>query len=141
MIRTATREDIPRMVEMGRRFRNESSYNKYLADNPAKMAELGEKLVALDGIIVAERDGEIQAMLGYVVHEHFISGERVAGEIFWWAEPEHRGAGLMLLREMEKRARAAGAKYLHMIAPSERVKTLYERLHFDFIEATYQRAL
>jgi len=126
---------------MGRRFRNESTYNKYLADNPAKMAELGAKLIENDGIVVLERDGEITGMLGFVIHEHFISGERVAGEIFWWVSPEHRGDGLRLLREVERRARNAGAKYLHMIAPSERVKTLYERLKFDFVESTYQRSL
>lgn len=129
------------MVEMGRKFRNESTYNKYLADNPAKMAELGAKLIAVDGIIVLERDGEITGMLGFVLHDHFISGERVAGEIFWWQDPNRRGDGIKLLREVKRRARAAGAKYLHMIAPSERVRTLYERLEFEYVESTYQISL
>lgn len=139
MIRLATVADIPRMVEMGRRFRNESTYNKYLADNPEKMAELGEKLVAVDGILVAEHDGKLTGMLGYIVHEHFISGEKVAGEVFWWVEK--RGDGLALLREMEKRARAVGAKYIQMIAPSQRVARLYTIMKFDFVESTYQRTL
>lgn len=139
MIRTATKADIPRMVEMGQRFRNESSYNKYLAENPAKMAELGEKLVAVDGILVAEHDGKLTGMLGYIVHEHFISGEKVAGEVFWWVEK--RGDGLELLREMERRAKAAGAKYIQMIAPSQRVARLYTIMKFDFVESTYQRTL
>lgn len=139
MIRLATVADIPRMVEMGRRFRNESTYNKYLADNPEKMGELGEKLVAVDGILVAEHGGKLTGMLGYIVHEHFISGEKVAGEVFWWVEK--RGDGLALLREMEKRARAVGAKYIQMIAPSQRVARLYTIMKFDFVESTYQRTL
>ena len=139
MIRQATVEDIPRMVEMGRKFRQESTYSAYLADNPAKMAELGERLLAVDGILVSEHDGVITAMLGYVIHDHFISGEKFAGEVFWWAE--RRGDGLDLLREMERRARAAGAKYIQMIAPTKRVERIYTILKFAFVESTYQRAL
>lgn len=139
MIRTALKSDIPRMVEMGRRFRQESTYSKYLAENPAKMAELGEKLLASDGIIVSEREGVITAMLGFLIHEHFISGEIFAGEVFWWAEK--RGDGLELLREMERRARLAGAKYIQMIAPTKKVERIYTILKFDFVESTFQRAL
>jgi hypothetical protein len=30
-------------------------------------------------------------MLGYVIFPHFLSGELVAGEVFWWVEPEDTG--------------------------------------------------
>lgn len=137
-VRSATDADIPRLVEMGRRFRAESTYSKYLADNPQRMAELGRQLLAKDGLLCAERDGSIVGMLGFILHDHFISGERVAGEVFWWMEPEHRGDGLKLLDETKRRARAAGAKYMHMIAPSERVTRLYKHLRYAFVESTFQ---
>lgn len=141
MIRTALESDIPRMVEMGMRFRNETSYAQYLAGNAEKQTELGKTLIAKDGLIVSERNGQLVGMLGFIIHYHFISGEKVAGEVFWWVEPEHRGDGLRLLREAEKRARAAGAKYMHMIAPTDQVATVYKRLGYEFVEATYQRSL
>lgn len=141
MIRDATEKDIPRMVEMGRAFRSGSTYEKHLADNPEKMAELGRKLIAANSLLVDESDGEIHGMLGYVIHNHFMSGETFAGEIFWWVNEDNRGFGLKLLREAEKRAKAAGATQMQMIAPNERVASLYQRLGYGFVESTFQRAL
>lgn len=141
MIRAATGEDVPRLVEMGRRFRSETGYAKVLAENPAKMAELAGQLAAAGGLLVAERAGTLVGMLGFVVFPHFISGETTAGEVFWWVEPEHRGEGVKLLREAEHCARAAGAEKMQMIAPTDRVATLYRRLGYEFVEASYQRSL
>ena len=40
---------------------------------------------------VRNEDGAIVGMLGFIhAPTTFISGERVAGEVFWWTEPEHR---------------------------------------------------
>lgn len=143
MIREATEQDIPRMVEMGRKFRAESSYAKHFADNPEALRSLGVKLLSSGGgILVAESNGELIGMLGFIVYDHFISGDKTAGEVFWWVEPDHRGtAGLKLLREAEKRSRNAGATWMQMIAPNDRVATLYGRLGYVFVESTYQRAL
>lgn len=141
MIRLATIEDIPRLVELGRRFRRETTYERYIAENPEKMAELGKKLIEQDGLLLAEEESGIVGMLGYVVYEHFISGETIAGEIFWWVEPEHRGSGVILLQEAENRAKSRGAKHFQMIAPNERVGKFYERRKFSWVEATYQKNL
>ena len=140
-VRSATLSDIPRLVEMGQRFRAESSYSAFLADNPDRMAALATDLFAHDGLLCAERDGAIVGMLGFIIHDHFISGEKVAGEVFWWMEPEHRGDGLKLLDETKRRAKAVGAKYLHMIAPSERVSRLYKILGYEWVEAPCQISL
>lgn len=141
IVRDAAEADIPRLVEMGRRFRNESTYSKYLADNPARMAQLGYQLLAQNGLLVAERGGITVGMLGFILHSHFISGELVAGEVFWWMEPEHRGAGLKLLDEMKRRATLAGATALQMIAPSKRIERLYSHLGFEWVESTHQISL
>lgn len=141
MIRLATEPDIPRLVEMGQRFRQETAYAKFLADNPEKMAELGRKLIAGNGLLLAECDGGIFGMLGFIVYPHFISGEMMAGEVFWWVDPEHRGEGFKLLRHMEKMARLAGAKHMQMIAPTDRVASFYERVGYSQVETTYQKSL
>lgn len=141
MIRAATSSDVPRCVAMGRRFRAETGYARHLAENPEKMAELAAQLAQAGCLLVSERDGELVGMLGFVVYPHFISGETTAGEVFWWVEPEHRGEGVKLLREAERCARTAGAAKMQMIAPTDRVATLYQRLGYEFVEASYQRAL
>lgn len=141
MIRSAGPDDIPRLVEMGRRFRKETSYNAHLADNAEQMRETAAKLIGVDGILVTERGGEIVGMIGFIVHTHFISGEKVGGEVFWWVEPEHRGEGVKLIKEAEKRVRQAGAKQFQMIAPNDRVANLYRRMGYEFVETTYQKNL
>lgn len=141
MIRNATEADIPRLVEMGCRFRQESSYAKVLTENPEQMAKLGRILLASDGLILSEREGKITGMMGFIVHDHFLSGERVAGEVFWWVEPEYRGDGLRLLKEAERRAKLAGASQMQMIAPTEQVEMVYLRFGYHYVEATYQKTL
>jgi len=141
MIRQATASDVPRLVEMGRRFRSETGYARVLAENPQKMTELATQLASLGCLLVSERGGELVGMLGYFVYPHFISGEQTAGEVFWWVEPECRGEGVKLLREAEKRARESGAEKMQMIAPTDRVANLYKRLGYEFVEASYQRSL
>jgi GNAT superfamily N-acetyltransferase len=141
MIRLAAEPDIPRLVEMGRRFREETGYRAHIAENPAKMAQLAAQLAANGGLLVSERDGRLVGMLGYILFDHFLSGEMVAGEVFWWVEPEHRGAGVRLLIEAERRARAAGASRMQMIAPTDKVGQFYQRVGYEYVESAYQKNL
>jgi GNAT superfamily N-acetyltransferase len=141
MIRAATSQDVPRLVEMGRRFRSETGYAKVLAENPGKMTELATQLAERGGLLVSERQGKIVGMIGFYVYPHFLSGEQAGGEVFWWVEPEHRGEGIKLLKEAERLARTRGAKTMQMIAPTDQVAAVYRRLGYEFVEASYQRAL
>jgi len=141
MIRLACGADIPRLVEMGLRFRRESEYVDVLAENADKMTQLATQLANSGCLVVSERDGQIVGMLGYVLYPHFLSGELVSGEVFWWVEPEHRGEGLKLLRAAEDRSKSFGATSMQMIAPNERVAALYKRLGYKAVETTYQRPL
>jgi GNAT superfamily N-acetyltransferase len=140
-IRPAVESDIPRMVDMGVKFNEQSPYSKHLKISREKVAAMGKQLIDANGLLVSERDGQIVGMIGFIVHNHFMSGETVAGEVFWWVEPEFRGDGLRLLKEAEKRAREAGAKKMHMIAPTDQVATVYERVGYDFVESTFQKSL
>ncbi len=126
---------------MGQRFLRESSYAKHLKENPERLAMLGAQLIEKDGLILTERDQVITGMLGSILHNHFMSGELMAGEVFWWVEPEYRGDGIRLVKETETRARAAGAVSLQMIAPNERVAALYQRMGYEFVESTWQKKL
>lgn len=126
---------------MGLRFRRETDYHQHLAENPGRMAELAGQLVAQNGVLLSERNSQAVGMIGFVVYPHFLSGEVVAGEVFWWVEPEYRGEGVKLLREAEKRVKQAGAHRMQMIAPNDALASLYRRLGYGFIEAAYQKTL
>ena len=146
-IRSARETDLDRIVEMGRRFLASTSYRDVIADNPSQMARLATGLLdhAQGTILVAERVTspdplpQVVGMIGLFAFEHPIAGERIAGELFWWVEPAHRGIGLRLLRAAEQWAHDHGATALQMIAPTPDVERLYERLGYARVEVHYQR--
>lgn len=141
-IRPATHADIPTLVAMGRQFREQTAYRDLIAEAPEQMANLCRLLIDGAGaILVLETDGFVVGMIGLHCAPHFFSGEPVAGEVFWWVDPEHRGGGLRLLKAAEQWAREQGATVLQMIAPDGRVEQLYERLGYRAIERTYYRKL
>lgn len=125
---------------MGERF-IESHYAAHIAKNTEIMANLVRFLMERRGVLVLESDAVVIGMIGYLIQPHFISGELMAGEVFWWVRPEYRGKGRMLLAEAEKRARAEGAKAMQMIAPNERVSKLYARIGYTPIETIHQKQL
>lgn len=141
-IREATEADVARIVEMGRRFRRETVYQR-VPENVAQMTWLAHGLIAAEAgtILVAERDGALIGMLGLLVYSNPISGEWTAGELFFWVEPEHRGYGVRLLRRAEAWAVGHGASRIQMIAPTPEVETFYARLGYAAVEVAYDKAL
>jgi GNAT superfamily N-acetyltransferase len=141
MVRAARLEDIPRIIEMGHRFNENSPYAKVLKVTDVALDLLFRKLIPQGWLLLAEHEGESVGMIGFYVYPHFFTGEIVAGELFWWMEPEHRGHGKALLKAAEEEARRCGAKSMQMIAPDPRVGKLYERIGYTYVESTYQRNL
>jgi len=142
-IRQAVPEDVPRLVEMGRRFVRETEYADKVGVSPEHMQKFGTDLLAnpAAAILVCDADGELRGMLALLIYPHPFSGESTAVELFWWVEPEHRGTGRELLQAGEQWARERGAKRMQVIAPNERVAKLYRRKGYGHVEDTYQREL
>lgn len=145
MIREATLADIPRLVEMGRRFISESSYKNHLGENPEQMKTLAEQIISnpKGRILVSEKDGRLTGMLALIVFPQHFSGELIAGEVFWWVDPEARKGrtGLKLMRKAEEIAVELGAEKMQMVAPTDRIGDLYKHLGYTQVESTYQRNL
>lgn len=141
MIRLASEEDTERIVEMGLRFLETTSYAEHLKGDPVRMTEIVKILIGQKSLLLLTAEEQIIGMLGYVVHNHFLSGVKTFGEVFWWVEPEERGKGIWLLKEVERRAREAKATCIQMIAPTEEVETVYERFGYKYVESTYQKNL
>lgn len=144
MIRPATIEDVPAIVSMGADFIAQSEYAALIVANPDAMTAFVTRLVEWDEaeVFVAEIDGQIVGMLGIFAFTHTVSGERTAMEAFWWVAPNARGtAGIRLLTAAEAWAHGAGATRLQMIAPNDRVASLYQRRGYRKVEVIYQREL
>lgn len=144
VIREATIADIPALVAMGQRFLTESDYSRVLRNNPAQMRVLCEQLLANpDGVIFVHEDasGALTGMIGMLIFAHHLSAERVAGEMFWWVNPESRGSGRSLLRRVEQWATEHDAVKLQMISPSDQSGAFYARFGYAPIEIAYQKAV
>lgn len=139
-IRPAGAADVPAIVAMGQRFLREV-YAGCLEESPPHLQAFAERLVAQEdtALLVATLGGRPVGMIAAYLYEHPFSGDRVCSELVWWVEPEHRGQGVRLLRAAEAWGRAKGAHRMHMIAPSEPVATLYERLGYRLLERTYDK--
>ena len=143
MIREATVDDVPSLVEMGARFIAETGYRNHIAINPRALANLMIGLIdAVSGVIfVSEKDGKPVGMIGAHVYMHPMSLESVGAETFWWVEPEARGkgSGIRLLKKAEAWADERGAVRMQMVAPNERVAKVYSALGYTKIEEQYQK--
>lgn len=135
-IRNATLEDIPHLVELGRRFIAAAGQD-YRAD--VATATL-EQLVSNETAVLLVNEN-LTAMLGGVLYPYFFNGERVAQELFWWAE----GSGLKLLEAFEQWAKDNDARAVLMVClealSPERVSRIYERRGYVPLERTFMKEL
>ena len=141
--RRGTPADVERIVTMGSRFVGETTYRALITPNPQQMTQTVSALMSNDSgcVFVGESHSELVGMIGMVMFTHHVSGDRIAGEVFWWVEPEHRGGGVKLLKAAERWAKEQQAQGIQMIAPTPEVGQLYARLGYAPVETTYQRAL
>lgn len=141
MIRPATSDDIPRIVEMGAEF-IETTFPAAMTFNEPAIAALTQQLIDKpDGaVFVAERDGRVTGMIALIVMRQPMTDELLAVELVWWVEQRGHD-GMRLLTAAEAWGRMQGATKLQMIAPSERTCALYERLKFQKVETAYIRPL
>lgn len=143
MIRQATTEDSERIIEMGKRFVEGTSYKEIISINPSRLeAAISHVIANPDGVVlVSGPETDPTGMIAMLTYDHPFSGARTAFEIVWWVDPEARGDGVRLLRAAEEWARSRGATAVQMVAPNERVGSFYRRLGYAPVEMSYQRSL
>ena len=138
MIRPATHEDIPAIVQLGRELFAESPTWSRLELSEARLAEfVGHLMEEPDGFAwVAERGGVVIGTMLGLVDSHWASEDRIAQELVLMLTAEARGgmAAVRLITALVAWAQVRGAKQL-MVGTStgiadERVAGLYERLGF-----------
>ncbi|OWQ98020.1 hypothetical protein [Sphingopyxis witflariensis] len=134
MIRPATLDDIPVMVEMGRKFADRSGVEVGFC--PDSVASLLAGLIENGICLVGEN-----CMAGAVLFDHpFNRSHKAAQELFWWSEGRN---GLRLLDALETAVREAGAHSLTMITLEavnpETTGKLYARKGFRVLEHSYMK--
>lgn len=99
MIRQATHEDIPVLIDLGEVMHAESPRFSRLRFSREKLATtLHQLLISPDGFLwVAESDEGVFGGMAAIVGAHWASEDRIASDLALFIDPQHRG-GLAVLR-------------------------------------------
>lgn len=134
MIRRATVDDIPALLEMGEKFSEKARLAEHVGYDPQSMLETFEALI--EGghpVFIGERGA-----IGATQTQHpFNHGHVVAQELFWWSEG---GEGRALLDALEAHCEANCDSLvmitLEAIEP-ERVSRIYQRRGYAPLERSF----
>lgn len=145
IIREATLEDVPRIVELGRKFIANGPYKDQL-DNPAQADHIARWMIVNQKakVLVAQMDGTIQGMIAFIIYPHYFTGQPTANEMIWYVEPEARAGGIAmrLMHAAESLAKEMGAIRMQFTAPTAEIGKLYERwCGYHQVEISYERTL
>lgn len=113
MIREATIDDLPAVLEFGYQFYRASGFGDFANYDEAKTRHFMQQLIEQPaGVILFNDDG----MVGAVETSLFFSTTPMVQEMFWWLDPAARGngAGRALRQALEVWTRQRGTAYLVM---------------------------
>lgn len=136
MIRRASREDIPRLLEMGRKFSEKANLAGHVGYDPHSMVQTFEAMIANGHPLFVSDTGAI----GATCLPHPFNSEHIAAqELFWWSEGRD---GLALLEALEKHCdehcHSLTMITLEAIRP-EATGRLYRRRGYAPLEHSYVR--
>jgi hypothetical protein len=140
LIRPACFADIPKLLEMGKRFADEAGVTARVGwDEASVVALLGNLIESPAGILLI---GE-QSMFGGLVYPHPFNAKCVIfQEMFWRSEGRE---GLRAYYAALEQAKALGATHCAMMATEgsnpERVSALYSRMGFSPFDRTFIKEL
>lgn len=147
MIRSATLEDVPGIVEMSRKFYTTTSYSGWADFNSETVTDLASNLTENHVMLVAESDGVLVGMVGLFVAPFMFNADKIgAYEVVWWVDPEAQGAGVgkMLLQAIEPACKERGAnsiQMVHLASSPPQAAMIYERMGFRHTESSYTKVL
>lgn len=136
MIRPATEEDLPRLMEYADSF---LSYHPITSlfprDKTAVEAMLRKLMEGGNGVLLIHDQGAIG---GYIAPMWCAPSVTVATELFWWADAQGRS----LMKAFEEWARERGATMIQMllIVGRKDVSAIYDRAGYAPVELSYVRA-
>ena len=151
MIRMATIEDIPNIVQCMRRFYDGSDYVKTgLNFDVDSVTRFCSSIISNDNacLIISEKNGSVVGFITGVVSPWSLDNSQIlASELGWWIDLDHRGGtdSVRLLKEYEKWAANKGASRCMMAHlendRSTRMERFYEKVGYHKAESHYMKGL
>jgi GNAT superfamily N-acetyltransferase len=117
MIRPATEEDIPTIVDLGRQMHDESPSYRDISYDPERVARAMRQLINGTGVVfLYESGGEIRGGLAGVIGEFWFSSERMASDLALFLHPDHRHGliAVKLTLAFQSWAKQLGARRVQM---------------------------
>ena len=145
MIRSATRDDIPAIVDMAKTFWDSTVYEEPL--NPETVNMLCHSCIKDNLMCVLDVDGPkgfgCASKIPLLANHEVMAGSELA----WWIDPEYRnaGRGVELLKMLEAMAKRAGIKYFTMVymqsSMPDVVEKIYQDMGYNRHEVSYMKVL
>lgn len=150
-VRKATKDDLPKIVEMGLAFFNDTKHAAVVPYNAEAVERISEQLMQDEragAVFIAHTEnGEIIGATAGILFPLWMAPEHITGqEMFWYVMPEHRKskAGSLLFAALEEWA-ANNSDSFCMVALSHmhenRIGQMYESKGYVPLERTYIKVL
>ncbi len=145
MIREATVDDIPVLVEMARKFHSHANMEQWgLTFDPPSMGVYIEMLIFLQTaniFVLEEEDGIIVGSIAGILNPWFMDYSIVlVNELWWWVEPGSKGTKAMK-EEFYQWAKSRGTtkKIMNSISgPKEKVVQRYYKMEgLQYMESMF----
>jgi len=144
MIREATIDDIPRLLELAVIMHLESRYKRF-DFSEKKVSTLLEQLISNEnGIVLVAGTGHIVGGILAIVAEHFFGHDKSSGDFALFVDPEHRNFRTVaqLIKAYINKARELGAVDIGVGNTSgykiDEVGRLYETMGFTKVGGNYR---
>jgi N-acetylglutamate synthase-like GNAT family acetyltransferase len=146
MIRLATEDDFPAIIELCREFWTHTQFSEdFDAEHCLGMVKLSHDHELLAVLVVNDIvQGFCAAVKSFLLAS---TQAMTATELAWWVNPDHRGGknGVVLLQFMEQLAKDQGIKYWSMVSMEssmpETINRMYERLGYTKSETIYTKVI
>lgn len=143
MIRRATEDDIPRLVEMGKQ--SAAFTSPATSYNPEKVEDALRKAMQYGFLVVNDNGGEANAaVVGALVPEWF-SQDLMGFVLSVFVDPKYRGAGIAqeLLDAFENWAKESGAACVYVSSPFDEwaTESIYQRRGYQLRSKSFRKDL
>lgn len=147
-IRMARENDLPDLLRFAREFHRSSPYRgmKFSLEKTKSGMESIIRGGGLNAVIlVATKDDKPVGMVIAVCGGSEFSEDRVATELAWYVEPEHRNGkrALLLFESYEEWAKRVGCRFVHgaYLTSSPDLSGFYNRKGYSKVEESYLKGM